>query len=127
MLFNSIQFVVFFIVVIAVLFCLPKRVQWIWLLLSSLFFYGQWNINYLGLIIFTGSSSYLGGRIIHCSQSAMVKRLCMFLTVFSNFVVLFIFKYYNFFIQNLNTVVKSSNVEFKIGYFDILLPVGISF
>ncbi len=50
MLFNSIDFLIFFPVVVLFYFALPKRVRWIWLLGASYYFYMSWNPRYAVLI-----------------------------------------------------------------------------
>lgn len=61
MLFNSIQFLIFFPIVFFVYFLIPPRIRYIWLLLSSYFFYMCWNPKYIFLILFSTIITYLSG------------------------------------------------------------------
>ena len=64
MIFNSIDFLIYFIVVVTVYFCIPKKFTWIWLLISSYYFYMYWNIKYLFLILFSTIITYIAGILI---------------------------------------------------------------
>lgn len=61
MIFNSIQFLVFFPIVFMVYFLLPARVRYIWLLISSYYFYMCWNPKYIFLILFSTVITYISG------------------------------------------------------------------
>lgn len=67
MLFNSFSFLVFFPVVVAIYFVIPKRTRYIWLLITSYYFYMSWNATYAILIacstLITWVSGLLLGRI----------------------------------------------------------------
>jgi alginate O-acetyltransferase complex protein AlgI len=127
LLFNSLQFIGFFCVVLGVLFILPKKSQPIWLIVVSLYFYASWNLSYVFLIILTAVSSYFAGRVICTSQSYSFRRLWFFVTLTLNFGILILFKYFNFFAETINNTLLFTRIEFQISYVDFLLPVGISF
>ena len=61
MLFNSIQYLMFFPVVTLLYFVIPKKVRYLWLLASSYFFYMCWNAKYGLLILFSTFVTWLGG------------------------------------------------------------------
>jgi alginate O-acetyltransferase complex protein AlgI len=122
MLFNSFEFLLFFCVVFLIYYILPHRFRWFLLLAASYFFYGFWEWRYLGIIFVSTIIDYFAGIQIHDSKSAIKKRLFLYISLFSNLSILVVFKYYNFFIENINEIVGSS-----ISYLDFLLPVGISF
>lgn len=85
----------------------------------SLWFYGYFHISYLFLIISSVIINYFSYRLSLISSK---KSLISAITVFINLIILFIFKYYDFFITNINSVFKSDLPLLKI-----LLPLGISF
>ena len=58
MLFNSLEFLLFLPVVTALYFVIPKKVRYIWLLLSSYFFYMCWNAKYALLMLFSTAVTY---------------------------------------------------------------------
>ena len=62
--FNSLAFLIFLPIVVLLYWILPHRVRWIWLLVSSYFFYAFLNFFLLGLILSTTFVSYLGGLAI---------------------------------------------------------------
>ena len=61
MLFNSIQFLIFFPIVVALYYLIPKKVRYIWLLLASYYFYMSWNAKYALLLLFSTFVTYLSG------------------------------------------------------------------
>ena len=71
MLFNSVPFLLFFPLVLAVHFILPKRVRYLWLLAASYYFYICWNPAYALLMLTSTAITYLSGLLIwpFCSFS----------------------------------------------------------
>ncbi len=61
MLFNSIDFLIFFPVVVLIYFIIPDRIKYIWLLAASYFFYMGWNAKYALLLLFSTAVTYLSG------------------------------------------------------------------
>jgi len=129
--FNSIEFIIFFIVVCAVYFVMPKKWRYIWLLGASYFFYMNWSIAYTSLLLLSTAVTYLSGIIIH-HYSEQKNKKAMNWTVAASFIInlaiLVFFKYGPFMINNANVVYGL----FHHGeHFDYLwrfaLPVGISF
>ena len=123
MLFNSIDFLLFFPLVTAVCFFLPFRVRWVWLLAASYYFYMCWNVKYALLIALSTLITYASGLLIHWRR----KRLWVLLSFASNLAILFFFKYFGFFLDNLSAALALAGVAFKRPAFDVILPVGISF
>ena len=71
MLFNSIDFLIFFPVVLLVYFIVPHRIRPIWLLLSSYYFYMSWNTVHGILLLAVTVVTYLGARLLQrmdCEQ-----------------------------------------------------------
>ena len=66
MLFNSVQFLLFFPVVITLYFVLPKALKNAWLLIASYFFYMCWNPVYGALLLFATVLTYFGALAIEC-------------------------------------------------------------
>lgn len=64
MLFNSFEFLVFFLIVVIVFYCLPGNRKRIWLLLASLYFYMNWNPKYVLLMAFSIVTTYIGGLLL---------------------------------------------------------------
>ena len=131
--FNSIHFLVFFPIVLSVYFIVPKKIRYIWLLVTSYYFYMSWNAKYAVLIAFSTLVTYLCGILIE--QIGLeegktwfrLKRFTLFLGIITNLGILFLFKYFNFAAENLNSIFAHLNITLIENEFDILLPVGISF
>lgn len=122
MLFNSVQFLVFFPIVILVLFLVPRKVRKYWLLVVSYYFYMCWNVKYSALLAFSTIATFLTGILLGKATTTRLKKLCVAVCFVINLGILFVFKYANFTILNVNSLFGSN---FATG--DILLPVGISF
>jgi len=127
MLFNSIEFLIFFPAVIAGYFALPHRFRWILLLLASYYFYMCWNYNYVVLIATATGINYLSGYFIAKSNSKLWKKVFLSLGVVTSLAILFFYKYFNFFGNSINEVFSAMNVMAAIPHYNVLLPVGISF
>jgi D-alanyl-lipoteichoic acid acyltransferase DltB (MBOAT superfamily) len=126
MLFNSFQFIVFFVVVLALNQPLRRWpvAQKLMLLAASYYFYGQWEWQYLFLVWFSTIVDYLIG--LRMQRTARPRRLVT-LSVIVNLGFLAIFKYANWLIETVNTGSATLGSGFHITPIDLLLPVGISF
>lgn len=135
MLFNSTDFLLFFPIVLLIYFVLPKKIRYLWLLVSSYFFYMCWNPYYIILVITSTLITYICGIVEeHIKNKAELgngkqKKLMQFAIVVGftlNIGILVYFKYTNFLIDSINFVLAKLNLHMISG-FNILLPVGISF
>lgn len=127
MLFNSIEFIFYFLPVTITGFFLlerwgPRLLSRAWLLLCSLFFYSWWNINYLPLIVGSIVGNYFVADWICKSNGSSVRKGLFVAGVVANLLLLAAFKYLDFFIANTNVVFSTS-----IPLQQIVLPLGISF
>ena len=135
MLFNSINFLIFFPIVTFIYFIIPYKVRYIWLLLASYFFYMSWNPLYALLMLTSTTITYISGLLIdkaHNSSPRLVfkydiKKIYVAISVVLNIAILFYFKYFYFAIENINAVLTAFNITLITPKFDIILPVGISF
>lgn len=125
--FNSIHFMCFFPVVVLIYFLIPQKVKYIWLLISSYYFYMSWNPRYAILIAVSTIVTYLSGILIDKAEKYGAKKIWVALSFVINLAILFYFKYFDFFIDNLNRVITKFGVTAVTKPFDVLLPVGISF
>jgi D-alanyl-lipoteichoic acid acyltransferase DltB (MBOAT superfamily) len=127
MLFNSIPFILFFLVVVVLYYASPQRFRWIVLLAASYFFYMSWQPVYVLLITFTTAVSYWIG-VRSEKKDKKVRQRLLWLSVAVNLGVLFFFKYFNFLNQSIKDLLHyTSSISYEFDGFDILLPVGISF
>ncbi len=97
------------------------------LLLGSYFFYAQWNLYYLGLIIFSSLLDFSLGRMIHREQDKARRRLYLICSLVGNLGVLALFKYFNFFSSSVQALLAATGLEVATPTLQVLLPVGISF
>ncbi|MCB1095041.1 MAG: MBOAT family protein [Verrucomicrobiae bacterium] len=125
MLFNSIDFIVFFPIVVALFFALPHRLRWMLLLAASYYFYMCWKAEYALLILASTMVDYYAA--LRMQRSEKHKRFYLGLSLVSNLGMLFGFKYFNFFNESARALFDQFNVFYDVPAFDVLLPVGISF
>ncbi len=127
MLFNSIQFLFFFPIVTLIYFLLPHKWRWLHLLVASCVFYMAFIPVYILILVFTIVIDYIAGILI---ENAVGKKRKWFLTmsIIANVGVLCVFKYYNFFVNNIDELLKSFNINtHPIPLLNIILPLGLSF
>ena len=131
--FNSIHFLIFFPVVLAVYFIVPKKLRYLWLLASSYYFYMSWNARYAILIAFSTVVTYLSAILIENigNQNGKgwqrLKKATLIIGIGSNLAILFMFKYLDFAVDNINSLLASFGFQAIENKFSLLLPVGISF
>jgi alginate O-acetyltransferase complex protein AlgI len=127
MLFNSWTFWIFLGVVLPAYWLLPFRSQTIFVLAASYFFYGCWNWRFLPLIALSTLMDFTLGRLVGSATSETVKRRYVVVSIVVNLLLLGTFKYYNFFVTQFDTGLRSIGIEVSPPLLHILLPVGISF
>jgi D-alanyl-lipoteichoic acid acyltransferase DltB (MBOAT superfamily) len=127
MLFNSIEFLVFFIVVAAVYPLLDYRRQNLWLLIASYFFYGSWNWRFLLLLFASALVDYTVGLQIARSDRERTRRAWLAVSIAFNLSVLAYFKYLNFFLASATALVQALGLPVQTNTLQIILPAGISF
>ena len=127
MLFNSLDFLIFFPIVVLIDFIIPRKIRYIWLLVASYYFYMCWNTKYALLIGISTLITYISGLIIGKCQKGWSKKLVVALSFVSNLGILVFYKYFDFILENINAVLGKCNMQLVSNPFDIILPVGISF
>lgn len=127
MVFNSFDFLIFFIIVY-VLYC-NFNYQWQnrLLLLSSGIFYAYWDWRFLSLLIFSTYVAYTCGNQIILSKDVRRKKLFLILAILINLSLLAFFKYFNFFIVNFQLGASALGIQLPLNTLNIILPLGISF
>jgi len=126
MLFNSLHFVFFFIVVTSIYFLLPHRFRWFVLIIASCYFYMVFIPIYIFILGGTILIDYLAGIWLEDTQGKK-RKYFLIASLIANIGVLAIFKYYNFLNRNLSEVLNSFGYHNSIPYLSILLPIGLSF
>ncbi|MFH0758089.1 MAG: MBOAT family O-acyltransferase [Bacteroidota bacterium] len=127
MLFNSLNFIFFFPIVVAAYFALNPKYRWILLLIASYYFYMCWNYKYIVLIMFSTVVDYVAGILMYKWQDQKFRKLLLLGSLGTNLGLLFFFKYFNFFGDTINTLFEPFNIFAEVPTYHFLLPVGISF
>jgi D-alanyl-lipoteichoic acid acyltransferase DltB (MBOAT superfamily) len=127
MLFNSLSFLYFMTFTYLVYVVLPHRLQNIFLLLASYFFYSWANWRFLGLIVLSTAVSYTTAIKIEDARTVTERRLYFFGAVAFALGQLGIFKYYNFFSESFTDLFGALGVSIHWPELHLLLPIGISF
>ena len=128
MLFNSIEFLLFFPIVVMLYFAIPHRYRWVLLLAASYIFYMFWKPEYIILIIFSTLVDYYAGLMMDRHEDKKRRKKYLLLSLLVNLGLLFLFKYFNFFNAELGRLYSIvSHQDYSIGSLRILLPMGISF
>ncbi len=131
MLFNSYEYIIFFLpVTLVVYFALNRRklttAATAWLVLASLFFYSWWNVKYLALILGSIIFNFAIGTSLRKSgqegRSGVPKKAVLIIGIAANIALLGYYKYTDFFITNINAL-----AGWQISLQKVILPLGISF
>ena len=126
MLFNSIDFLLFFPIVCLLFFGLPHKYRWLLLLIASCYFYMYFVPIYILILAGTIVVDYFAGILIE-NNVGIRRKYYLIISLFANILVLAIFKYYNFFIENIEVLLSSMGNKSSLLYLSILLPIGLSF
>jgi len=126
MLFNSIDFVFFYLLVTVLFFTLPHKFRWVLLLTASCYFYMAFVPVYILILGFTIVIDYLAGIYIEKATGKRRKAL-LIVSLAANIGVLAVFKYFNFINENITLLLENFGKSNPIPYLSILLPIGLSF
>ncbi len=127
MLFNSLAFLIFFPVVVLLYYALPARLRWVLLLIASYIFYMSWKVEYILLIVLSTIVDYYASIQMSKTEHSAKKKRFLYLSLFSNLGILFTFKYFNFFSENVAALGQALDLVQNPVLLDVILPVGISF
>lgn len=129
--FNSVNFMLYFPIVIGLYFVIPSKWRKMWLLLASYYFYMSWNAKYVLLIGTSTIATYICGLLLSkcMKEKAAVwkKKTIIVSCMILNLGILAVFKYGNFTIDSVNAILKMFHMNMIDRKIDLLLPVGISF
>ena len=125
--FNSINYLVFFPIVLLVYWLIPHKFRRYWLLFASYVFYMSWNAWLIFLIVGTTVVSYIAGLLIGRTEDAVKKKWLVAITLIVCLGTLGIFKYLDFFTQSAFSLLGLFGLKLDPPVFGLLLPMGISF
>lgn len=129
MLFNSFEFLVFLIIVFSAYWLARQKVwlQNLIILVSSYVFYGWWNWRFMFLIAGCSCVNYLGALVIENSTGKLARRLTVAFCCLVSLGTLGVYKYFNFFVENLTVLMNAIGLNPDFVTLKLVLPVGISF
>ncbi len=127
MLFNSFSFLVFFPLVTLLYFISPYKYRWHILLVASCIFYMAFIPYYILILGGTIVIDFFAGIFIENATEQNQKKQFLVITLVGNIGVLAVFKYYNFFIDNISEVIAYFGFSSPLRYLSIILPIGLSF
>ena len=129
MLFNSFEFLVFFLVVYTAYLALSRwhRGQNLMLLAASLVFYGWWDWRFLGLMAFSITVDWAIARGIAGSDDERRRKRLLITSVVTQMTILGFFKYFGFFVESFVLALHGLGVDVSAPTLKVVLPVGISF
>lgn len=129
MLFNSLSFVVFLVIVLALYY--TKLLNWTgkkrMLLFASYVFYGLWNPPLVILLWISTAVDWVAGKKLATEDNQRKRKLWLLLSMFVNLGFLAFFKYRDFMLDNFTAVVNTYGYGYQAQPMDIILPMGISF
>ena len=127
MLFNSVEYFVFLPIVVIVFFITPVRARWAWLLAASWYFYGSWSARYLALFIANTAVAYLAGLALGRVEARGPRKAIAIGAVGLLLGTLFAFKYLDFVLSSLSSVLRLLGAGVALPIVKLTLPVGVSF
>lgn len=122
MAFTSLAFLIFAPCFFLIYYAIDARHRMLWVGLASLFFYAYWDLRYLPLLIGSALIDYYCSLRIHKNPSIKTRRFWLISALFLNLSILFFFKYWNFFADNVQGV-----TGLHLFTTQLALPLGISF
>ncbi|MES1159964.1 MAG: MBOAT family O-acyltransferase [Bacteroidota bacterium] len=127
MLFNSQEFLLFFVITTTLFFLLPHKVRWLLLLIASCVFYMFFKPEYILILAFTILVDYYAGLKIESAPDQQKRKNYLVLSLIANIGILAVFKYFNFINDNITGLFNLTGHKNPIPYLKILLPLGLSF
>tara|TARA_Y100000768_G_C23984677_1_gene688014 strand:- start:254 stop:1672 length:1419 start_codon:yes stop_codon:yes gene_type:complete len=130
MLFNSVEFFIFLVIVFTLYWLIPRnhiKYKNLLILISSYFFYAWWDYRFLVLIILSTIVDYLCAKTIYNSKTNLKRKIFLIISILFNLTLLGFFKYFNFFLESFYDLLNQLGFTLNKWSLNIILPVGISF
>ncbi|RII36649.1 MBOAT family protein [Clostridium chromiireducens] len=146
MIFNSINFIIFFLIISFLYYLVPKKIQWIFLLVVSLIFYMYAGPKFIIFIVITTITTYycaifiekksenqqiLNSNVDETDKNINIvrrhKSFILIIALIINIGILFFLKYYNYFINLGNSIFEIWDISTRFPTLTLILPLGISF
>lgn len=129
MIFNSLTFLLFLIIVVLLSWILPRTPRLWMLFIASITFYGFWRLEFVFLLLVSVIIGFYLADQIYRAQTKKRKKLLLTLSLSVNLGLLLLFKYSGFIAYNFINLFSSFGLHLEVSPFflDIILPLGISF
>lgn len=130
MIFNSIEFGIFFPLVFIIywtLFSKKDKPRNIFLIVVSYIFYGWWDWRFLSLIVISSFADFIIGNLLFNEKNQLKRKWLLILSLIINLGFLGFFKYFNFFVDSFINAFSFFGTVPHVSTLNIILPVGISF
>lgn len=127
MIFNSVTYLLFLAVAVALFWLLPRRARLLMLFGASFIFYGFWRVEFLFLMLLSSFIDYVAGIVIHAEVGATRRRTYLICALAGNLGLLFYFKYLFFFAASGVSLLQVLGIDASLPALSIVLPLGISF
>lgn len=127
MIFNSFSYLIFFPIVTLIYFVVPSRIRWVWLLVSSYYFYMNWHAEYALLMAASTVVTYGCALLVDRFKEKKHRKLVLILGILFNVGMLGYFKYTGMIVDLIGRIMHAFGSQAVMPKVDILLPVGISF
>lgn len=129
MLFPTVQFAIFFAIVLPTSWLLAhRRIPWrVFIIVASYVFYGAWDWRFVLLLAASTIGNQATANLIHRARTQVAKNVFLWVGVTLNLGVLAWFKYYDFFVTSADSIFGSLGSDIQLPLRQLVLPVGISF
>lgn len=127
--FISYGFLGFLLISLILYYLVPKKVQWFFLLLFSLLFYCSGGVPYVLFLLVTGTTIYKTAVVLSeiPREKQKTRKRIFLLGIGANLVIFVVLKYVNFAISNVNLLLGLLRSRSHLDFFDIVLPLGLSY
>jgi alginate O-acetyltransferase complex protein AlgI len=127
MLFDSLQFLLFYIITTILYWNIANKRRWLLLLLASCYFYMAFVPVYIFILGFTIVIDYIAGICLEKAVNMRVRKGLLVMSLVANIGILAFFKYFNFFNTTLDGLLGHFSHHTPFPFLDLLLPIGLSF
>ena len=127
MLFNSFEFLVFFLLVLLLYYTIPNKYRWALILFASCIFYMDYKPIYILVLFAIILIDYGAALLIEKSAGTKTRNLLLLISLLSNIGILAYFKYYNFIFENVSLVLSEVGIRKEFRLHELVLPIGLSF
>ncbi len=124
--FSSFEYIALLGITVVLYYNIPRNFRWLMLLISSIAFLAYISISFVGFTFLFIILNYFIARGIESLHGQKARRLLYLAGILADVGILAFYKYINFFIENLN-LLSGAFFDTSVPYFDVILPVGISF